>query len=54
MLRLLVGVIFAAALGAAGYALGAQLGGTQTAQLLGLAGVFLAAMILVATRTQPL
>lgn len=54
MLRLFVGLIFTLALGSAGYMAGSWYGGHHTGQLLGLAGVFLAGMILVATRAQPL
>ncbi len=54
MLRLIVGLIFTTALGTAGYITGREFGNSQMAQLLTLAGVFLAAMILLATRTRPL
>ena len=54
MLRLLVGLIFITVLAVAGYHAGIQFGGRQMAELLALAGVFLASMILVATRTRSL
>ena len=54
MLRFFVGIIFASALGAAGYMIGSKLGGRQQAELMGLGGIFLAVMILVATRIKAL
>jgi hypothetical protein len=53
-MRLIVSLIFMSALGMAGWVAGSDLGGRPVAQMLGLAGLFLAGMILVAARSKPL
>ena len=54
MSRLLVSVIFTAALGGAGWLAGTQMGSEQQAQLLAIAGALLAIMILAVGRSKAL
>jgi hypothetical protein len=53
-MRFIISLIFMFALGTAGWMAGTDLAGRMGAQLLGLCGIFLAGMILVATRTKAL
>jgi hypothetical protein len=53
-MRFIITLIFMFALGTAGWMFGTEIGGRMGAQLLGLSGVFLGGMIMVATRAKPL
>jgi hypothetical protein len=53
-MRLIISLFFTTALGMAGWMAGGEIGGRQGAQLLAMAGVFLASMILMATRAKPI